>query len=204
MFHSLQKIAQLSHVKRSGLQALAFVAVLALWSCGYSPVKIYQPEVVQGNFVSKDQVQALRAGMPRQAVRDILGTPLVTSVFHAERWDYAFTIRRQGSEPQLRRFTVYFKGDVLDRVDGDPLPTEAEFAAKLDTRRLQAILRLRAIRVNFLYISNNHGTPHTPHPSRCCRRQWSHGPHVDRSIAIRFTLPSCWRARYSFKPRHWQ
>ena len=135
MFHSLQKTVQLSHVKRSGLKALALVAVLALWSCGYSPVKIYQPEVVQGNFVSKEQVQALRAGMPRQAVRDILGTPLVTSVFHAERWDYAFTIRRQGSEPQLRRFTVYFKGDVLDRVDGDPLPTEAEFAAKLDTRR---------------------------------------------------------------------
>jgi outer membrane protein assembly factor BamE len=135
MFHSLQKTVQLSHFKRSGLNALALVAVLALWSCGYSPVKIYQPEVVQGNFVSKEQVQALRAGMPRQAVRDILGTPLVTSVFHAERWDYAFTIRRQGSEPQLRRFTVYFKGDVLDRVDGDPLPTEAEFAAKLDTRR---------------------------------------------------------------------
>ena len=135
MFHSLQKTIQLSHVKRSGLQALALVAVLALWSCGYSPVKIYQPEVVQGNFVSKEQVQALRTGMPRQAVREILGTPLVTSVFHAERWDYAFTIRRQGSEPQLRRFTVYFKGDVLDRLDGDPLPTEAEFAAKLDTRR---------------------------------------------------------------------
>ena len=135
MFHPLQKIAQLSHVKRLGLNALALVAVLVLWSCGYSPVKIYQPEVVQGNFVSKEQVQALRAGMPRQAVREILGTPLVTSVFHAERWDYAFTIRRQGSEPQLRRFTVYFKGDVLDRVEGDPLPTEAEFAAKLDTRR---------------------------------------------------------------------
>ena len=135
MFHPLQKIAQLSLVKRLGLNALALVAVLVLCSCGYSPVKIYQPEVVQGNFVSKEQVQALRAGMPRQAVREILGTPLVTSVFHAERWDYAFTIRRQGSEPQLRRFTVYFKGDVLDRVEGDPLPTEAEFAAKLDTRR---------------------------------------------------------------------
>ena len=135
MFHSLPKTAMLSHLKRTGLNAFALVALLALWSCGYSPVKIYQPEVVQGNFVSKEQVQALRAGMPRQAVRDILGTPLVTSVFHAERWDYAFTIRRQGSEPQLRRFTVYFKGDVLDRVDGDPLPTEAEFAAKLDTRR---------------------------------------------------------------------
>jgi outer membrane protein assembly factor BamE len=96
---------------------------------------IYKPEVVQGNFVSREQMQALRAGMPRQAVRDVLGTPLVTSLFHADRWDYAFIIRRQGSEPQQHRFSVFFKGDVLDRIEGDSLPTEAEFAAKLDNRR---------------------------------------------------------------------
>jgi outer membrane protein assembly factor BamE len=95
----------------------------------------YRAEVVQGNFVSREQVQALRMGMPRQAVRDILGTPLVTSLFHADRWDYAFTIRRQGAEPQQRRLSVFFRGDVLDRIEGDPLPTEAEFAAKVDTRR---------------------------------------------------------------------
>ena len=51
---------------------------------------------MQGNFVSKEQVEALRPGMSRQQVRDILGTPLVTSVFHADRWDYVFTIKRQG------------------------------------------------------------------------------------------------------------
>jgi outer membrane protein assembly factor BamE len=60
---------------------------------------------------------------------------LVTSLFHADRWDYAFTIRRQGAEPQQRRFSVFFQNDVLARVEGDPLPTEAEFAAKLDNRR---------------------------------------------------------------------
>lgn len=114
--------------------ALASVCVgLSLTAC--SSGLIYKPEVVQGNFVSREQVQALRAGMPRQAVRDVLGTPLVTSLFHADRWDYAFTIRRQGSEPQQRRFSVFFKGDVLERIEGDPLPTEAEFAAKLDSRR---------------------------------------------------------------------
>ena len=30
---------------------------------------------------------------------------------------------------------MFFKGNVLERIEGDPLPTEAEFAAKLDTRR---------------------------------------------------------------------
>lgn len=112
-----------------GLAALA----LAVSAC--SVVTPYRPEVVQGNFVSLEQAQALRPGMPRQMVRDILGTPLVTSLFHAERWDYAFTIRRQGAEPQLRRFSVFFEGERLARIEGDPLPTEAEFAAKLDTRR---------------------------------------------------------------------
>ena len=56
----------------------------------------YKVEVVQGNFVSKEQVEALKPGMSRQQVRDILGTPLVTSVFHGDRWDYVFTLKRQG------------------------------------------------------------------------------------------------------------
>ena len=113
--------------------AAALTSGLLLVACS-SPLKVYKPEVVQGNFVSKEQVQALRPGMPRQAVREILGTPLVTSLFHADRWEYAFTINRQGTEPQQRRFSVFFKGDLLERIEGDQLPTEAEFAAKLDTR----------------------------------------------------------------------
>ena len=113
----------------------ACVCVIASLGFGGCSSVIYKPEVVQGNFVSREQVQALRAGMPRQAVRDVLGTPLVTSLFHADRWDYAFTIRRQGAEPQERRFSVFFKNGQLERIEGDVLPTEAEFAAKLDTRR---------------------------------------------------------------------
>ena len=133
MFESCRNASVFLHQQRSLFALACVVAALGLTAC--SSNLIYKPEVVQGNFVSREQVQALRAGMPRQAVRDVLGTPLVTSLFHAERWDYAFTIRRQGTEPQQRRFSVFFKGDALDRIEGDALPTEAEFAAKLDTRR---------------------------------------------------------------------
>lgn len=129
-----RKAALPLHLLRCGLTAVVCVGVLMLSACS-TLVNPYRPEVVQGNFVSREQVQALRAGMSRQMVRDILGTPLVTSLFHADRWDYAFTINRQGAEPQQRRFSVFFKGDALDRMEGDPLPTEAEFAAKLDTRQ---------------------------------------------------------------------
>jgi outer membrane protein assembly factor BamE len=95
----------------------------------------YKVEVVQGNFVSKEQVEALKPGMSRQQAREILGTSLLTDVFHSNRWDYVFTIRRQGVEPQRRHLTLFFNGDVLERFEGDPMPSEEEFVAQLDTRK---------------------------------------------------------------------
>ena len=133
-FHTMFQICRKAvHAVR--WRALMMPLVLTgLTAC--SVVTPYKPEVVQGNFVSYEQVQALRPGMPRQAVREILGTPLVSSLFHADRWDYAFSIRRQGTQPQQRRFTVFFEGERLARIEGDDLPTEAEFAARLESRQV--------------------------------------------------------------------
>ena len=92
---------------------------------------LYIPEVVQGNFVSKEQKDFLKPGMSRMQVREVLGTPLVSSVFHEDRWDYVFTIRRQGVQPQNFSLSVWFKGELLDRITGDELPSETEFVTKL-------------------------------------------------------------------------
>ena len=97
--------------------------------------KPYVPEVVQGNFVSKEQRQALTLGMARAQVREILGTPLVTSLFHADRWDYAFSIRRQGVPQQNFQLTLFFKGDVLQSMEGGDLPSESEFVGRLEVQR---------------------------------------------------------------------
>ena len=125
-----------SVIFRASLPALLVLAGLSgcsltqgLHSDSFKP---YVPEVVQGNFVSREQRQYLRPGMTRAQVRDVLGTPLVTSLFHADRWDYAFSIRRQGVPPQQFRLTLYFnQNDVLERIEGDELPSEAEFAQRL-------------------------------------------------------------------------
>lgn len=95
----------------------------------------YRMDLVQGNFVAKEQVEVVKPGMTRGQVREILGTPLLTSVFHADRWDYVFTFKRQGTAPQQRKVTAFFKGDTLERLDSDPLPTETEFVAALDSGR---------------------------------------------------------------------
>ena len=116
--------------------ALTLLLAGLLSACGSAQlVTPYKVEVVQGNVVTREQAQALQPGMARAQVVDILGTPLLASVFHADRWDYVFTLQRQGQAVQRRRFTVHFQGDVLERFEGDELPTEAEFVSSLDTRR---------------------------------------------------------------------
>jgi len=94
----------------------------------------YRIEIVQGNAITSEQAQALKPGMNRAQVRDVLGTPLLADVFHGDRWDYVFTIRRPGMEPQSRRVVVLFTGDQFKSVDtGGTLPSEREFVASIDT-----------------------------------------------------------------------
>ncbi len=117
-------------------------ALAAIWltGCGNAPilskfamVDPYRADVVQGNFVSSEQAAAVKPGMSRQQVRDVLGTSLLTSVFHENRWDYVFTLRRGSAPMKEYRLTVFFQGDKVERVDGDQMPTEAEFIAQIDT-----------------------------------------------------------------------
>jgi outer membrane protein assembly factor BamE len=98
-------------------------------------VTTHRVDVVQGNFVSSEQVAALKPGMTRNQVRDILGSALLVSIFHADRWDYVFTLQRRGLEPQARQLSVFFKGDLMERFEGDTMPSEIEFVAKLESSR---------------------------------------------------------------------
>ena len=133
---------RLPRVSALGLMVVALLAALSgcssMNSATLSMAGIVSPhkvDIVQGNFVSKEQAAALKAGMSRAQVRDMLGTPLLVSLFHSDRWDYVFTFKRKGAEPQSRKVTVFFKGELLERYEADELPTEAEFVASLDSGR---------------------------------------------------------------------
>ncbi len=91
----------------------------------------YRIDIVQGNVVTKEQLALVRPGMSRVQVRDLLGSPLLTDVFHADRWDYVFTIKRPGTQPQQRSIVVHFEGDRLLRIDAPELPSEREFVASI-------------------------------------------------------------------------
>ena len=130
------------------LIAFALTGVAACSSINEASVKAasvvspYKIDVVQGNVVTREQLAVLKPGMPRAMVRDVLGTALLTSVFHADRWDYVFTLKRQRSEPQSRKVTVFFKNNVVDRVEADDLPSEVEFVSTLRTPVQTGVLQV--------------------------------------------------------------
>ena len=110
-----------------------------------SSITPYKVEVVQGNFISAEQARALQKGMTRTQVRDILGSPLLASMFHADRWDYVFTIRRKGVDLPPKRLAVFFKDGVFVRSEGDEMPSETEFVKTIDsTRKLGKVPPLSA------------------------------------------------------------
>jgi outer membrane protein assembly factor BamE len=104
-----------------GLRSLGGVTNVIPNALDRAPL-IYRPTVQQGNVVTQEQVNELTPGMTRRQVRFVLGTPMLTDVFHADRWDYAYTIG-EGSRPEdQRRVTVFFEEDRLVRIAGDLRP----------------------------------------------------------------------------------
>jgi outer membrane protein assembly factor BamE len=70
-------------------------------------------------------VSRLTPGMTKSQVRFALGTPLVTDVFHPERWDYVYRFQKAGVLTEQRHVTVVFENELLKRVEGDVVPAAA-------------------------------------------------------------------------------
>lgn len=117
----------------------AMAAIVLASGCSSTPmadrflgvVTPFRIDIVQGNVVTAERAALVKPGMTREQVRDILGSPMLTDVFHADRWDYVFTIVRQGTEPQRRTVVAHFEGDALKRLDAPALPSEREFVASI-------------------------------------------------------------------------
>ncbi len=96
----------------------------ALAGCGVPQlVKPYRMEIQQGNYVSQEMVSQLKPGMTKEQVRFILGTPLVTDIFHGDRWDYVYYREAPGGREE-RKIFVIFRDERLERVAGDVVPAQ--------------------------------------------------------------------------------
>lgn len=91
----------------------------------------YRPDIQQGNFVSQEMVAQLKPGMTQDQVIFLLGTPLLTDVFHSDRWDYSFRLQKGNGEITTSRVTVFFKDKLVSSFEGGDLPTEKDYLERI-------------------------------------------------------------------------
>lgn len=92
----------------------------------------YRPTIQQGNFVSQEMLGQLKAGMTKDQVKFVLGTPLMADPFHARRWDYPFRLAKGNGELTTSVVVVYFdKDDKVERFEGGNLPSEQDYIARI-------------------------------------------------------------------------
>lgn len=101
----------------------SILVLSTLAACSSVPriVTEYQIDVQQGNVLTQDMVAQLRPGLTKDQVRFILGTPVLVDMFHVNRWDYFYWLKKGNSRtPETRRFSAFFDADgKLARVSGD-------------------------------------------------------------------------------------
>ena len=104
-------------------RALFLILVyLPLSGCGVPRIPgitPYKPEIQQGNYLSQETIAQLKPGMSKEQVRFILGTPLITDVYHADRWDYVYWREAENGKREERRIAIFFNEGKLDRIQGD-------------------------------------------------------------------------------------
>lgn len=92
---------------------------------------IYRPDIQQGNFISHEMVAQLKTGMTKEQVRFLLGTPLLIDVFHKERWDYPFRLKKGDGQVTTSSVTVIFENDRVAKFESGDLPSEKDYLMQI-------------------------------------------------------------------------
>ncbi len=115
-------------------------ALLFLGGCTYIPdipgITPYKMDIQQGNIFTPAQVAALRPGMNKARVILIFGTPLLKDPFHADRWDYIYTMQYEGKLIDKRHIALFFKDGLLVRIDDGNPADAARFNAATPVQSL--------------------------------------------------------------------
>lgn len=82
-------------------------------------------EIQQGNLLTAEEIDTIERGMPRAAVRERLGRPVVGEAFNRDRWDYVYYLTEAGRETgEVQRLSIRFEDDRVAQIDADYTPPD--------------------------------------------------------------------------------
>ena len=129
-------------------RVMLFIGLLGLTGCSTLPgvqwlsrfsfISPYKMDIRQGNSLNANKIAQLKLGMTRAQVQFLMGTPLVSDIFHKDRWDYIYNFQHNGKSVETRRLVLYFDQDKLARIVKD-LGTPAAPAAAAPVAATSAV-----------------------------------------------------------------
>ncbi|MEK9649914.1 MAG: outer membrane protein assembly factor BamE [Gammaproteobacteria bacterium] len=93
-------------------QFILLLSSLALFSC--STFEPYKVPIPQGNIIEDEEVAKLQAGLSKEQVQYVLGTPLINSPFHNQTWYYFYSVKIGDNTLTERKLVLNF--DINDKL----------------------------------------------------------------------------------------
>lgn len=127
-------------IKKKSLTLLGAAALsLSLSGCGVFDWLIYKPDIPQGNYMEKQQVEKLRIDMTKEQVEYVLGRPVLRDSFSDDTWYYVYHYK-SGRDASIihKELILNFDGDKLAEVKGD-YELSPEFGTPLEESKLPEI-----------------------------------------------------------------
>lgn len=90
---------------------------------------VYKLPTRQGNVIDQRQFDLLKVGQTREQVKFLLGTPIATSPFRNDRWDYYGYYKDPRGKVSTRTISLFFSGDKLDTMEGVQIASAANKSA---------------------------------------------------------------------------
>lgn len=122
--------------KSSAFFSLLIILLITILLAGC--VRSYRLEIQQGNVFSDSQIKAIEIGKTRNEVQFILGTPLIEDPFHAERWDYYYSLDISKNKPETtNRISIWFENGRVSRLEVGPDKLSTTTEPKIDKGKIK-------------------------------------------------------------------
>lgn len=114
------QVIDMSHRNNIHCLILVLLSVFVVSACESWLPDAHRPDYTLGNVIKPDALEKIQLGMKKSEITPILGSPMLTDPFHANRWDYIYRYLPRGRTSEVlieSRVTLFFEDDVLVKID---------------------------------------------------------------------------------------
>lgn len=97
--------------------SLLLLSFLLSFLPGCAFFKPYKADIEQGNIIPESEIQQIRYGMTKQAVKARLGEPVLVNVFTPNQTVYVYTLQKGYGDIMVKKLILTFNKGWLAKIE---------------------------------------------------------------------------------------